>query len=64
MAAAGGALEAALAPKIREYLDVCVYDTARFLAERLVSHVRLCMASHCVLFASRRGFADVVAFPS
>lgn len=39
--AADGALEAALALKTRAYLDICVYDTARFLAERLVALVRL-----------------------
>lgn len=40
MAAAGDALERALRRKTREYMALCVYDSARFLAERLVAHVR------------------------
>lgn len=34
------ALEATLVEKVQQYLTSCVYDNARFLAERLVAHVR------------------------
>lgn len=40
MAAAPDALETALAERVRHFLENCVYENARFLAERLVAHVR------------------------
>lgn len=41
------ALEAALVEKVQHYLASCVYDNARFLAERLVAHVRLYADHNC-----------------